>query len=329
MIELKVKEYQNSDKEKWDAFVMKHSINGTFLQTKNFLDYHKDRFQDASIILYKGDNTIVAVIPACTIVEGDRKIFSAHSGSTFGGIVIAENFYNIGHVEAIMDTLENYCKQQQYYEARLKCTSDIFSKQNNNLLYYFLFQRGYTSYDELSCYIDFASYQEDIAANFTSSRRRDYKYAIKNKLTFRKLASREEIGCFYQLLCDNLKKFDAKPVHSLEEILEFHEERLKELVEFYGVYNKEQMIAASMVFLFGRQVFHTQYLAADQDCLKLFPMNYLDAELIRTARAHGFRYFSFGTSTQAQGSILNKHLAEFKEGFGTQYGLNKIYIKKF
>jgi len=53
MIELKVKEYQNSDKEKWDAFVMKHSINGTFLQTKNFLDYHKDRFQDASIILYK------------------------------------------------------------------------------------------------------------------------------------------------------------------------------------------------------------------------------------------------------------------------------------
>lgn len=144
MIELKVKEYQNSDKEKWDAFVMKHSINGTFLQTKNFLDYHKDRFQDASIILYKGDNTIVAVIPACTIVEGDRKIFSAHSGSTFGGIVIAENFYNIGHVEAIMDTLENYCKQQQYYEARLKCTSDIFSKQNNNLLYYFLFQRGYT-----------------------------------------------------------------------------------------------------------------------------------------------------------------------------------------
>ena len=41
MIELKVKEYQNSDKEKWDAFVMKHSINGTFLQTKNFLDYQK------------------------------------------------------------------------------------------------------------------------------------------------------------------------------------------------------------------------------------------------------------------------------------------------
>lgn len=329
MIELKVKEYQTSDKEKWDAFVMEHSINGTFLQTKNFLDYHGDRFQDASIILYKGDNTIVAVIPACTMSEGGRKIFSAHSGSTFGGIVIAENFYNIAHVEAIMDTLEDYVRRQQYCEVRLKCTSEIFSKQNNNLLYYFLFQRGYTSYDELSCYIDFACYQEDIAANFTASRRRDYKYAVKNNLTFRKLASREEIGCFYQILCDNLKKFDAKPVHSFEEMMELKEERLKETVEFYGVYNKEQMIAASMIFLFGRQVFHTQYLAADQECLKLFPMNYLDAELIRTARESGFRYFSFGTSTQEHGTILNKHLAEFKEGFGTQYGLNKTYVKRF
>ena len=92
MIELKVKEYQNSDKEKWDAFVMKHSINGTFLQTKNFLDYHKDRFQDASIILYKGDNTIVAVIPACTIVEGDRKIFQHTAEARLAALLLQKIF---------------------------------------------------------------------------------------------------------------------------------------------------------------------------------------------------------------------------------------------
>lgn len=327
MLELKIREYDGNDQEKWDCFVMEKAMNGTFLQTKNFLDYHGERFQDASMIIYKGNDTIVAVVPACEIHEQGRKIFHAHCGSTFGGIVIAENFYNIEHVDAIMTVLEDYLRQNQYDEVRLKCTSDLFAKQNGNLLYYFLFQRGYTSYDELSCYIDFAQYKEDILSNFSSGRRRDYKYSLKNDLVFRRLDDRVDIEDFYRILRENLQKFGAAPVHSLEELLEFKEKRLRDIVEFYGVFQENRMIAGSMVFLFGTQVFHTQYLAADQSCLKLFPMNFLDANLIMTARERGFRYFSFGTSTEEHGKVLNKHLAEFKEGFGTQYGINKMYVK--
>lgn len=329
MLELKIKEYDECHKEKWDAFVMRHSVNGTFLQTKNFLDYHGDRFQDASLIIYKGNDTMVAVVPACVIMEDGRKVFHAHCGSTFGGIVMAENFYNIGHVDAVMTVLETYLEQQGYDEARIKCTGDIFAKQSGNLLDYFLFQRGYQAYDELSCYIDFACYQEDIASNFTSGRRRDYHYSLKNELEFRQIRLEEEIECFYQILCNNLRKFDAKPVHSLEELNEFQKVRLKDIVEFYGVFLDGRMIAGSMVFLFGSRVFHTQYLASDQSCLKLFPMNFMDANLIMTARERGFRYFSFGTSTEEHGKVLNKQLAEFKEGFGALYGINKTYVKSF
>lgn len=327
MLELKIMEYDSRHKEKWDRFVMEKSMNGTFLQTKNFLDYHGERFRDASLIIYKGNDTIVAVVPACEMNEQGRKIFHAHCGSTFGGIVIAESFYNIEHMDALMTVLENYLREKKYDEVCIKCTSDIFSKQNSNLLYYFLFQRGYSSYDELSCYVDFAHYNEDIISNFSSSRRRDYKYSLKNDLLYRKIDDKEEIESFYKILCDNLQKFGAKPVHSLDELLDFKEARLKDTVEFYGVFQGEQMIAGSMVFLFGSQVFHTQYLAADQSCLKLFPMNFLDANLIMTARERGFRYFSFGTSTEEHGKILNKKLAEFKEGFGTQYGINKTFVK--
>lgn len=327
MLELKIREYDSGDQEKWDRFVMEKSMNGTFLQTKKFLDYHGERFQDASLVIYKGNDTIVAVVPACEINEQGRKIFHAHCGSTFGGIVIAEDFYNIEHMDAIMTVLEDYLKEKKYDEVRIKCTSDIFSKQNSNLLYYFLFQRGYTSYDELSCYVDFVQYNEDIISNFSSSRRRDYKYSLKNDLVFRKIDDRANIESFYMILCDNLQKFGAVPVHSLEELLDFKEERLRDIVEFYGVFQESRMIAGSMVFLFGTQVFHTQYLAADQSCLKLFPMNFLDANLIMTARERGFRYFSLGTSTEEHGKVLNKHLAEFKEGFGTQYGINKMYVK--
>lgn len=327
MIELKIKSYDEGNREKWDDFVMRHSANGTFQQTKNFLDYHGERFEDASLMIYKGNDTIVAVIPACTLIEDGKKIFSAHAGSTFGGIVMADNFYDITHMEAVLHVLEDYLKQKGYSEVCLKCTSDIFAKQNGNLLYYFLFQKGYTSYDEISFYIDFSDYKDDIASNFTAGRRRDYKYSLKHDLAFRKLETISEIECFYGILCDNLRKFDTVPVHSLEEIIDFKESRLKEIVEFYGVFREGCMIAGSMIFLFGDTVFHTQYLAADQGSLKMYPMNFMDYNLIKTAKARGFKYFSFGTSTHEHGKVFNRPLAEFKEGFGTQCGLNKTYVK--
>lgn len=327
MVELKIRSYDEGDRKKWDDFVMGYSVNGTFLQTRNFLEYHGERFEDASIMIYKGNDTIVAVVPACTIMEDGKKIFSAHAGSTFGGIVVAENFYDIEHMEACMDIFESFLGQKGYDRVYLKCTSDIFAKQSGNLLYYFLFQRGYASYDEISFYIDFLHYKADIASNFTAGRRRDYRYSLKHDLTFKKLGTRLEIEKFYEILCDNLCKFDATPVHSMKEILDFKESRLRDIVEFYGVFQEERMVACSMVFLFGESVFHTQYLAADQNCLKMYPMNFMDYNLIETARTRGFRYFSFGTSTYEHGRVLNKPLAEFKQGFGTQCGLNKTYVK--
>lgn len=327
MVELKIMEYNDGLKEKWDSFVLKSAVNGTFLQTKNFLDYHGERFIDSSLIMYKGTDTIVAVVPACTIVEGDKKIFNAHCGSTFGGIVIAESFYNIEHVDSVMTALEDYLFKQDYNEIIFKCTSDIFARRSSNLLYYFLFQRGYTPYDEISFYIDFEDYNADIASNFSSSRRRGYKYSLKNELYFRELKEDKEIEDFYNILCDNLKKHNTKPVHTLNELLEFKNKRLTEVVKFYGVFCKDKMISGSMMFLFDKKVFHAQYFAADQNCLNLYPMNFLDANLIAAAREMGFRYFSFGTSTLEHGKVLNKPLAEFKEGFGAQYSINKTYVK--
>jgi len=326
-MELKIKQYDKGYRERWDNFVMKHSVNGTFLQARVFLEYHKDRFEDASVIIYKGNDTIVAVIPACTLVENKKKIYSAHQGSTFGGIVMAESFYNIEHMDEVMKVLEEYLRQGKYNEICLKCTGDIFTRHNNNLLYYFLYQRGFTSYDEMSSYIDFSQYKDDISSNFTSGRRRDYKYSLKNDLVFRPLETITEIESFYRILCENLHKFHAVPVHSLDEITDFKESRLKDIVEFYGVFFEERMIAGSMVFLFDNLVFHTQYLAADQSCLKMYPMNFMNYNLIKTARDKAFQYFSFGTSTLEHGRVLNKALAEFKEGFGTQYGLNRTYVK--
>ena len=74
-MDLTIKPYDSNFETAWDNFVLKESVNGTFLHTRNFLNYHPEgRFEDCSLMVMNGTN-IVAVIPACKIVEGRKNIF--------------------------------------------------------------------------------------------------------------------------------------------------------------------------------------------------------------------------------------------------------------
>ncbi len=329
MEEFRIEKYADEMKEKWDKFVGNNTFNGTFLQTRNFLNYHPDgRFSDASLIIYyKGTTEILAVIPAAQILKDKEKIFFAHPGSTFGGIVFNKQYYNLKCVEIALERLEEFCVSEGYNKIILKQSGQIFSIKNNDLMEYFLFKNGYQHNSEISFVIDFRNYKEDIISNFSASRRRDYKYAVRAGLNFCELHTKEEIEGFYALLCENMQKFGGKPVHTLEELLDFKFSRLKNIVRFFGTYFQGRIVAGAMVFVFENRVFHTQYLAASQKDLNLFPNNYNDTQLIMVAKEEGYPYFSFGTSTEEQGKILNRSLAEFKEGFGTECRNNKIWHK--
>lgn len=327
-MELFIKRYCDELSEKWDDFVQNQAINGTFLNSRSFLSYHPDtRFKDHSLIIYK-NNEILALIPACEIYEDEEKNFFSHKGSTFGGIILNKKFNDIKHVDFIFNKLNEYVKASGFNNIIIKNVSDIFCENNSNLIEYFLFKDGYNNYSELSFYIDFYNYKEDILSNFTASKRRDYKYSVKNNLEFKQITIDKEIKEFYNILVMGLEKHDTKPVHTYEELLDFKNNRLKNIVEFYGVFYDNKIIAGSMIFKFKNQVFHTQYLAADSNYLKVFPMNFLNYNLIKTAKEKNFNYFSFGISTEEKGTKLNYNLGEFKEGFGTTYSINRTFYKK-
>ena len=57
-----VRPYTPADEAEWDRFVMHESGNGTFLQTRNFLNYHPaGRFTDASLMVYNEHGGLGAV----------------------------------------------------------------------------------------------------------------------------------------------------------------------------------------------------------------------------------------------------------------------------
>ena len=79
-----VKRYQESDYPNWNAFISE-AKNATFLFHRDFIEYHKDRFEDFSLMVFDNEK-LVAVLPANKV---GNEIFS-HQGLTYGGLVINE-----------------------------------------------------------------------------------------------------------------------------------------------------------------------------------------------------------------------------------------------
>lgn len=325
---LTIERFNDSMASEWDAFLNKKAINGTFLQSRRFLSYHpKDRFEDYSLVVRKGQE-IVCVIPACRVNDGHDVVFYSHLGSTFGGYILSPSLLNINPVLSLVSQVDEWLQEHGFSSVVLKQTSDIFCNMRTESLDYALQHEGYSNLMELSFFIDLESYKEPVELNFTGSRRRDCRYGEKAGCHFVELSTDEEIGEFYSVLKKSLQKYNATPVHSLEELLDFKNNRLSDVVEFYGVKLNDSLIAGSMVFILN-QVFHTQYLAADPASLDVFPMNYLDWNLIRVAKERNFKSFSFGISTENHGRVLNSTLASFKEGFGGSHSINRTFFKHF
>lgn len=327
-MDMEIVRYTKEWEDRWDRFVMNRSVNGTFLQTRNFLNYHPvGRFEDASILCVQGSN-IVAVIPACATREDGKKCFFSHKGSTFGGIILDREKYNISTLDTVFSLLEKHYIQCGYKLAYIKDTSNVFSSIDLALSDYFFYKYGYSSINELSFYIDCAELSEDIVSTWTSGRRRDYRYSLQNGLVFKQLKSEKEIKDFYEILVENLALHNTGPVHTFDELIDLWKNRLSEIIDFYGVCHDEKLIAGTMLFYFNSDVLHTQYLAQRGEYANLFTMNFLDYNLIKLAKEKGYKKFSFGISTENRGKDLNMGLALFKEGFGTKFCNNRSYKKE-
>ncbi len=323
--------YQNELKTLWDRFVSENSVNGTFLHSRRFLEYHgPEKFMDCSVLIGTAKSDIWAVVPACRSLSDGKVTFFSHPGSTYGGIVAEKIRYNLEDMTAIIDALEDYIKSNGFEKAVLKLTPDIFSAASTDLHQYLLTYRGFSHYSELSAYIDYPSYGSDILGHMNNARRRKLKKCLEQNLRFEMISLDKDVAEFYEILKENLEKHGAKPVHTLDELLDFKNGRLPDIVDFYGVFLGDRMIAGAMSFNFReRNVLHIQYSGALQEYNKLTPMSFLFYNLIKSGMERGFSRLSWGISTEKQGKILNLNLAQTKESYGSVFTLNRTFYKEY
>ena len=76
-----IERYTDAQAGEWNAFV-RSSKNGTFLFDRGYMDYHADRFADASLMCRR-DGRLYALLPA----NRDGDALYTHQGLTYGGLV--------------------------------------------------------------------------------------------------------------------------------------------------------------------------------------------------------------------------------------------------
>jgi hypothetical protein len=81
---IRVHRYSTAESSLWDAFVA-DCWNGTFLATRKYLGYHKDRFVDQSLVFTDESGRWLGVLPAARSAQAD--VVSSHPGMTFGGVL--------------------------------------------------------------------------------------------------------------------------------------------------------------------------------------------------------------------------------------------------
>jgi hypothetical protein len=305
-----VKQYQESDYENWNAFIGQ-AKNATFLFHRDFMEYHKNRFQDFSLMIFE-DEKVVAVLPSNKV---GNEIFS-HQGLTYGGLVYDEESKLTTVINAFRAVLL-FLEANGIEKLHLKTIPSIYHCKPAEEIQYALFlaEAQLVRRDSLSV-IDLS--QQYV---FSKIRKRGVQKGKTNGLIIKEETDFESF--WDKILIPNLdEKHGAKPVHSLEEI-----KVLKSLfptnIRQFNVYHNGEIVAGTTVFE-TETVAHCQYISKYEIDENLGSLDFLYHFLITEAFA-GKRFFDFGISNESQGKKLNEGLSYWKESFGASTIVHDFY----
>jgi len=275
------------------------------------MDYHSDRFEDLSLLVYK-ESSLVAVLPA----NKKENTVHSHQGLTYGGLVLGKNT-KLNEIIFIFKSVLSFLNKDGIETLHLKLTPSIYHKVPSDEMEYLLFISEATlTRVDVSSVIENAS-----KLKIQSNRMEGVKKAEKNAL---EIIEGTDFKSFWsEILEPNLEqRHGAKPVHSLEEIERLARCFPKNILQF-NVY-KEGVIVAGATIFETDNVAHVQYISADEEKQQLGSLDFLFEYLINQ-RFKDKKYFDFGISNENQGKNLNKGLLYWKETFGARSIACKFY----
>jgi hypothetical protein len=282
------------------------------------MEYHSDRFQDFSLMIYKNDR-LIALFPA-NIVDNN---LHSHQGLTYGGLIGRKDLKTTDVLECFKAILK-FLNDNVIKSLTLKELPSIYlHNPTNNPLAYVLFKtKAELLRTDLHSVVDLEH------KSYSNSRKEGLKRGVKANLRVEESDSFESF--WTTILIPNLKvKHGVQPVHSLEEIIHL-KSKFENNIRQFNVFFEGQIVGGTTIFE-TEFVAHCQYISGNAYKNELGSLDFLHHHLIERVYPNK-RYYDFGTSNTNSGHHINEGLLFWKEGFGARsinQGFYKIDTKNF
>jgi hypothetical protein len=306
---IEVVAYEAGRKREWDEFVA-DAKNGVFLFRRDYVEYHADRFPDASLMFYEAGR-LAALLPA-TEAGG---VLSSHGGLTFGGVVAGEGM-KVGLMLEVFDAMRERLRARGVARVVYKAVPHIYHRAPAEEDLYALFRHGarLTRRD--------VSATLDMAARLPFSKGRAYSIKKAQRLGF-EVGRSFDFEKFMAIEEEHLReKYDARPVHTAAEI-GMLAGRFPDHIKLFAAHRGGEMQAGVIVYE-SERVAHAQYIGSTPAGREGGAPDLIMGYLINDYYARK-KYFDFGISTEEGGRRLNDGLIENKQGFGARAVVYDFY----
>jgi hypothetical protein len=310
MSNLKVIRYDAKQKRAWDDFVA-GAKTGVFLFRRDYVEYHVDRFPDASLMFYNDADRLVGLLPA-TELEG-RKL-SSHAGLTFGGI-ISDDSMKVGLMLELFEAMITHLRAEGVQALSYKAIPHIYHRLPAEEDLYALYRSGARLVRrDVSSAISVSE-----RPPLSKGRKWAIKQAIKNELQVQRSFDFEAFMAIEERVLDS--KYNTKPVHTPAE-MKMLAERFPDNIKLFTARGAE--LLAGVIVFESDCVAHAQYISASDEGKRTGALDLIINYLINDYYL-AKRYFDFGISTEDAGRVLNVGLVENKQSFGARAVVHDFY----
>jgi hypothetical protein len=308
---IRIERYCDNQAAMWDRFVAE-SKNGTFLIQRSYMDYHCDRFQDHSLLIYHGDE-LAALLPANV---REQAVYS-HQGLTYGGFIMS-NAMGAPLMLDIFGAVAAYARRQGWLAVHYKPIPHIYHRTPAEEDLYALFRAGGTL---VRCDVT-SAISRRFPLGYSGRRRRGIKKALKAGVQFERS---EDYESFFRLVTEILEtKYHVRPTHTAAEMALLAGRFPNQIALWVAGGGGEEMLAGVIMYA-STQVAHAQYIATSPQGRHCGALDALFDYLIGTVYA-ATPVFDFGISTEQQGKVLNAGLVSQKEEFGARSIVHQTWI---
>jgi hypothetical protein len=294
--------YRDEMKKGWDSCIAA-AKNGNFLFFRDYMDYHRDRFDDHSL-MFTRDERVIACLPA----HRTDDVLSSHRGLTFGGLIMDATI-RLPHVAAIFGVLIDHMNANElrtlYYRAmphpyhHLPAEEDLFVLSG-------LGARAIET--KVTAVVPAGQ-----PALYSGGRRRGIAHAWRKGL----VTTRSFDFVRFMELCNDYlrRRRGATPVHSGEELQRLAD-RFPDNIQLY-VIEQDSQLAGGVVVYRNATCVRAQYVAQSLDGQKLHAGIAIHDHILNEVLPAG-TMLDFGHSTDPVTGSHDEELHAFKEYFGAR-----------